>query len=494
MPRALLVPSFAALALAAACGGRVPAVSADRESGQSGLMDKTFAGAHKCDPKGHARPFVIEWDATDMSQFEAVASGDVVFVKYQGCDLQVVDSCRNDSLKGSLGSYRSVDWTSGSIEKIDVKNEGELYAKLPLGAASLGGRVAAGESFLMEYFVAGTRTATRPSQLKAELAKVPGCRGVTHFVYSYNLGAFALGSTKNIRGEVNSSVWGVDAGGSSKYASAAEKKGGVLASCRGETVKEVETCKTPIRLTLREIEDGDAPAVAAGPAPAADPGPARGATPLNLNAKAGALANSARQKAEAGDGKGCLADLDAADAADPRPDVLSTLPKNGMAEMRGRCLMLAGQCDAGKLLYRKFWEDRGETARADGIVQAAAVKLCPASKLPPRDVAVKANQQLIMASVGAAKLSAAECQQNYETVKKVRDSVKDDGEDSSAGALKHAAGYAWRCAMRAGDCKMAFAFFADDQEPYIGSIKDPAAKAERLKKNFASQAASCKDK
>jgi hypothetical protein len=493
MKSAPLAPSFAALSLvfAAACGGSVPAMSADRESGQSGLMGKTFAGANKCDPKSHARPFIIEWDATDMSQFEALASSDVVFVKYQGCDLQVVDSCRSDSLKGALGSYRSVDWTSGSIEKIDIKNEGELYAKLPLGAASLGGRVSAGETFLMEYFVAGTRTATRPAQFKAELAKVPGCRGVTHFVYSFNLGAFALGSTKNIRGEVGASVWGIDAGGSSKHASAAEKKGGLLSSCRGESVKEVETCKTPIRLTLREIEDGDAPAMAAGPA--ADPSPARGATPVSLNAKAEGLANSARQKAEAGDGKSCLADLDAADAADPRPDVLSTLPKNGMAELRGRCLMIAGQCDAGKQLYRKFWEDRGESARADGIVQAAAVKLCPSSKLPPRDVALKANQALMMASVGAAKMSAAECEQNYQTVKKLRDSIKPD-EEGPAGALKHASGYAWRCAMRAGDCKMAFTFFADEQETYVGSIKDPAKKAETIKRNFANMATSCKDK
>lgn len=152
--------------------------------------------------------------------------------------------------------------------------------------------------------------------------------------------------------------------------------------------------------------------------------------------------------------------------------------------------MLAGQCDAGKQLYRKYWEDRGETDRADGIVQAAAVKLCPAAKLPPREAILKANERLMLASVGAAKLPASECEQHYETVKKLRGSVNAD--DPSMGAVRHAAGYAWRCAMNAGDCKMAFAFFADEQEAFVGAIKYPAKKADQIKKNFATLATACK--
>jgi hypothetical protein len=65
-------------------------------------MDKTFAGQDRCSPKRHDRPFIIEWDATDLSQFESITSNDLVFVRYEGCDLHVVDSCRNDSVKGAL--------------------------------------------------------------------------------------------------------------------------------------------------------------------------------------------------------------------------------------------------------------------------------------------------------------------------------------------------------------------------------------------------------
>ena len=143
----------------------------------------------------HARPlgnYAIEWDATDMSSFEARAADDVVVVKYVGCDLKILDGCSADeSVRGSSGAYKAPEWTAGSLEKIDIGSEGELYAKLPLGAATLGGRVSGGEKFHMEYYVSGTRTSTRPAVYKADLAKNPSCKGATHFVYAYNLGAFS---------------------------------------------------------------------------------------------------------------------------------------------------------------------------------------------------------------------------------------------------------------------------------------------------------------
>src|SRR5262249_14968061 len=150
-----------------------------------------------------------------------------VVVKYVGCNLTVLDSCSDDSVKGALGAYKPVEWTSGSLEKIDIANEGELYAKLPLGAAELSGRVHGGEKFHMEYFVSGTRPASRPAVYKKELEKIPGCRGATHFVYAYNLGAFALGSLKQLGGEVNGSSmfgFGAQANAKANKTTNAEKK------------------------------------------------------------------------------------------------------------------------------------------------------------------------------------------------------------------------------------------------------------------------------
>ena len=82
----------------------VPGSAQTRLSGQSSMMDQTFAGQNKCNPNNHLRPFIIEWDATDMSSFEAITANDVVFVHYEGCELTVLDGCRNDQIRGSLGA------------------------------------------------------------------------------------------------------------------------------------------------------------------------------------------------------------------------------------------------------------------------------------------------------------------------------------------------------------------------------------------------------
>lgn len=460
----------ASTALIVACGGSMPSIptaKASRPSGQSSLMDSTVAGQNKCNPKSADRPFIIEWDATDLSQFESVTSNDIVFVRYEGCDLRVIDSCRNDSVKGALGAYKTVDWTSGSVEKMDISNEGELYAKLPLGAATLGGRVSAGEQFHMEYFVSGVRTATRPVVYRADLDAVPGCKGATHFVYAYQLGAFALGSKKNINADANATVWGFGGGGSSKQSNAAEKRAGVLESCRGESAKETQTCKAPIRLTLREIDAGSDPDAKAAVAPE---------TPDALNLagkidakmkrteKAQGHAEAAASKVNARDGKGCIAELNAADKLDPRPGIVSTNPGSYWSNMRATCLMMSGQCPAGRQLMRKYYEktlsgQMGPEA-IDTHIDSIAGMYCQGANLSPRDQLLQANDALRVG--GQTKKDPAYCNQSYDRVKKASAGVTSNGPDDTMVnyALQNDQELAAaHCLSRAGDCSAAWTMF-----------------------------------
>lgn len=325
----------------------VPAVSGARESGQSHMMDKTFAGQNKCSAKDHERPFVIEWDATDMSSFEARAAGDVVVVKYEGCHLEVLERCGSDSIKGALGAYGAVEWTSGSVEKIDVANEAELFAKLPLGAASLGARLEAGEQFHMEYYVTGTKKSTRSELYRTDLDAIPGCRGATHFVHAYNLGAFALGSTRRIKGGVDAMVWGIGAGAKQQSLSSAEKMGGALTSCTGVSAHEVATCQVPIRLTLRSIAAGENPDVVAAQA---DETPTTKNLAGKIDArlkgtdKARAHYEAAIERHHAGDGKGCLRELDAHDRLQPN----ATLDEHAFVHR----VLPRGVPDAGRSVQR----------------------------------------------------------------------------------------------------------------------------------------------
>ncbi len=324
----------------AGCGGAP--VAPTREA----AVESTYAGSHKCEATAHTRPFVIEWDATDMSTFESRASKDLVFVRYQGCDLEVLNSCADDAIAGSFGAYRPPAWTSGSVETVDIENTGDLYAKLPLGVATLGGKVERGIKLRMEYYVSGVATATREQVYRESLAKNPACATATHFVYGFNLGAFSIFSEETAKDSAGAEVQGVGVGGESTRKRQSEKLGGELAACKGTTAADTDKCRIPIRLMLKPITPGADPTP---PAPPPTDAPFAAGSPLE---QAGKLRSSAGEKMQLKDGKGCLADLDRADTIDPDPSRSSHKPK-ALLHLRATCELIAGDCKSGRQHLRE---------------------------------------------------------------------------------------------------------------------------------------------
>jgi len=501
-----IVPIFLCLLpLALTDCGRVPKATQTRESGQSGLMDETFAGKNACNPDNAERPFIVEWDATDMSSFESLAASDVVMVKYEGCNLRVMDECRNDSIRGSMGAYKPVEWTTGSLEKINIANQGELYAKLPLGAASLGGRVAGGEKFSMEYYVAGTRDATRDAVFRDDIAANPGCEGATHFVYGYNLGAFALGSVKDFSAEAGGSVYGFGVGGKTSSTSNTEKKGGDLTVCKSDSATEIAGCKAPIRLKLRKVREGQDPGKAAMTAED-DSASLNAAGQINAKLEANEAAmshySSAMQKSSAGDGKGCLAELDQYDKLNPKSQ--STDPASPASNSRSTCLMLAGKCDPGKALLRKALERQGNAAQMtpeimDSMISGAAQQYCQ-GKLNPRDELLKAYSGMISnSSAHAKRVDPAKCTELYATLKRLQPTVKprdeDDHEITSIGmdAIHH---MAMACFATAGDCKQAYKLYGEFTwtAQIRASFSDPKVLDAQMREKFDEDYKKCKGK
>ena len=97
---------------------------------------------------------------------------------------------------------------------------------------------------------------------------------------------------------------------------------------------------------------------------------------VEAGAQARSLLESAMTKANNGDGKGCLDDLNAYDKLDPtRP---STDPKVSYSHTRSRCLMLAGKCDAGKKLMTDYFGALGnmKPATIDTVVKVEYDKVC----------------------------------------------------------------------------------------------------------------------
>lgn len=389
--------------VSAACGG-------PQAPQTGGLADDTAIGKNRCADAATSqlRPFIVEWDATDLASFESKASRDIIFVKYEGCDLTVLEGCSDAGIPGKYGRYQPPVFTSGTLEGFDIKTEDELYAKLPLGVASFGGRLSMGESLKLSYYVTGTAAASRESISQAEIAKNPKCAQATHFVSSYNLGAFELDSRKATEAEAEVGVGDIGGGGSHKRDEKNLKRGGDMADCKTQSQR---ACRVPIRVVLQSLGAGAESSDVAGSATPPPP-PAYEQTPA---AQAMALRQSATKKRDNGDGVGCLADLDRADTIDAQrtDETLYT---------RALCEMQAGQCESGKKKYREFTasidKDRKLTDKQlDERTAAAANTYCTtASGGNPTERITRATAAISQAS---ARGDTARCVEEAEGMLKL---------------------------------------------------------------------------
>ncbi len=448
----------------AGCGG-TPMARDTRESGQSQLMARAFAGHDRCQAKdatdsARARPFVIEWDGTDMSSFEGRAASDVVVVRYSGCNLEVLDACSDDTVRGKYGTYLPPVWTSGAVESLEISSADDLYAKLPLGAASLGGRVDAGEHFTMKYFVSGTRTATRNQLYRSELAGNPACVGATHFVYAYNVGAFSLDSQANGSATTSNKLGGAGVGADHSEHSHAVKSGGQLDSCQGSQAKDVATCRVPIRLTLRPLADGDnpQPTVAAPPAAASGRGNVEQATEHRAAAMRSFLAR---------DGVACVREFDAADALDPAPGRVSTNPL-GTLQTRSMCELLAGSCDQGRRDFRVTVEHNPNFTRPEQIddqVRDISARFCTSKSGSAAEEAWRATTRMRIAS---QQRDGDACLAAYTALKGAlpgwKPDPRDDGEMDRHRQASQVGQLAVPCLVAAKRCEDARRLWSDERQ------------------------------
>lgn len=115
-------------------------------------------------------PLVTEWPASEKAHLESQMTAGAVVVSYSGCELRVLPECR------LAGRY---EWqrTSLSDDIVEIRNEDDLYAKLPLGAATLEGELRSRGRLSVRTTVAGQLRLAAPSMsLAAE------CGDATHVV------------------------------------------------------------------------------------------------------------------------------------------------------------------------------------------------------------------------------------------------------------------------------------------------------------------------
>lgn len=347
------------------------------ESTQS-MLDSVAVGQNRCpDEDGDARPFVVEWDATDLATFEAKAGRDIVFVHYEGCEIEMLYGCSDNSVPGRYGAYERPVFTSGTVESFEIHDQAELWAKLPLGAEAVGAQVSAGSTLELQYYVSGTATSTRNYVERATIADNGRCDQATHFVSAYNLGAFRLLAHERDAKHSSSGVAGSKAASDSTKL----KNGGDIDDCTSRTQQR---CRVPIRLVLQEIDETATASDDAPKNPDADvrPDPEPAPAEDTVSARAAKLREAALAKADARDAAGCLEDLDRADALIDDDET-----RKQSVYIRAVCTMLT-DCDAGVELFHEYIEmidTNKEWGKYDVIAATTQRKkaYCPIEQLDP---------------------------------------------------------------------------------------------------------------
>lgn len=200
---------------------------------------------------------------------------------------------------------------------------------------------------------------------------------------------------------------------------------------------------------------------------------------------------AARVKMSMRDGKGCLAELDAYDAADPWTGSASTSSTNALASMRGECMMLAGQCSAGKDLLRSALSQTSVSLGSEMLeksVDAMASMYCQGNAIAPRDELLRALMDLNQGAYMTTK-DVAFCHEAYDTALRLIPQVPprdpDDTQISQASAQVRIT--APQCFARAGDCAQAFRAFHDQWLTVPGMTDDV------MHKTFDSMVRRCSD-
>ncbi|PRQ04211.1 hypothetical protein ENSA5_09950 [Enhygromyxa salina] len=190
----------------------------------------------KCKPGAEAsKSLVVEWPMGERAALESRVKQGLVAVRYRNCEMELITNC---TVSGAY-SYTSVTPKS---ENIKITNADELYAKIPIGAVKLEGKLERDGQLNVDMVLVGRHEASRYYFQTSDLSG--RCDGATHVVTGLSVGAFVFysgaGADIGISGGVKGT--GVETGAGSTASKEILNRDGDAAACSApSTVAEGET-------------------------------------------------------------------------------------------------------------------------------------------------------------------------------------------------------------------------------------------------------------
>jgi hypothetical protein len=150
-------------------------------------------------------------------------------------------------------------------------------------------------------------------------------------------------------------------------------------------------------------------------------------------------------------------------------------------------MMMAGDCEGGKALYRRYRAAGGTSSEEllDSATEEMAARVCSGGSMSPRDQVRVADERLRSAGDGFTKASSADCQRWYDTIRKVTPTLELRGQDDPIRMIPVSLGRrAPACFARAGDCAASFRVFRDEYMRTRKPVADAAAREAAIREEY----------
>ena len=203
-----------------------------------------------------AEPDLMGWDPGSRSNLNRLRGAGVVAVRYEavGCKvkLELLSHCIGTTSKYQFSPY------SANQHKV-AHNASELFAALPVGAASLGAGIKGGRALRTDYILAGQYALPPDASFRAADLKGVDCARATHVVSAIYVGAFVLAAGESRQIDAKSTLFGVGASASSSADVDVLSTEGDAQACAVAQREGIESyrCAVPLRIGLEAL---DAPA------------------------------------------------------------------------------------------------------------------------------------------------------------------------------------------------------------------------------------------
>jgi hypothetical protein len=203
-------------------------------------------GEAKCGVhKSQAEPLVVEWPSAARAKLEALSRTGVVAVRYTGCEMEVLASCN------APGKYAYTAITP-KRDHVAIRNEDDLYANIPLGAARLEGKLERAGELDVDMSIVGRYASDRAVVSATEL-QGPDCSKATHVVTALTVGAFDFSAGSGATVGAGAGVGGMGAGASASSSRELLNSDGQRSACDAAKTSDgrpPEACGAILRLEV----------------------------------------------------------------------------------------------------------------------------------------------------------------------------------------------------------------------------------------------------